>query len=151
MKFSWGSPFKRKSGTAADSNQGKGLGKAQDKNQGKGNAHRAQKAASGRIGTSGRAKAAPRADQHPFRSVSVYSRDLNCCAAAKRIDGHKFLAAHAPELPLGGCSNQGRCSCRYRHYLDRRSDTRRDEDFGLPNRNYIVNERRSRKDRRRTV
>ena len=87
--------------------------------------------------------------KQPFSAVSVYSRDLTLCEAAKRIDGHKFLAAHAPELPLGGCSQPGRCTCRYRHFQDRRQDTRRDEDYGLPNRNYVVNERRSRGDRRR--
>jgi len=121
MKFSLRSPFKKKdAGTKTRAN-----------GRGKKNAKSAQRTL------------------HPYRAVSIYSRDLTLCEAAKRIDGHKFLAAHAPELPLGGCTQPKGCTCRYRHFQDRRQDTRRDEDYGLPSRNYVVNERRSRGDRRK--
>jgi len=46
---------------------------------------------------------------------------------------------------------KGRCSCRFRHHADRRSDPRRAEDFGLPNNHYFGPEkRRERRGRRAT-
>lgn len=85
---------------------------------------------------------------HPFRAVTVYSRE-NCCQAAKRLKGQRFLANHAPVLPLGGCTQPNQCHCRYRHLTDRREEMRRDTDFGLPGRGAgPQGERRSRRDRR---
>ena len=85
----------------------------------------------------------------PYRAVSIYSNS-ECCPAANRINKTKFLAAHAPTLPLGGCDRKDACRCRYRHYEDRRSDVRRDTDHGLPARLRIEGERRHRKDRRKS-
>jgi hypothetical protein len=82
-----------------------------------------------------------------FQSVSIYSRS-DCCAAAQRITGQKFLAAHAPQLPLGGCSQPEQCRCRYKHMSDRREEMRRDTDNGLPARQMPNGERRNRRDRR---
>ncbi len=84
----------------------------------------------------------------PYRAVTVYSK-VECCAAAQRLAGQKFLAAHAPQLPLGGCTQPDTCRCRYRHLQDRRSEVRRDTDHGLPARSYAETERRNRRDRRR--
>ena len=83
-----------------------------------------------------------------FQAVSIYSR-TDCCDAAKRITGQKFLAAHAPQLPLGGCSQPEQCHCRYKHLSDRREEMRRDTDNGLPARQMLNGERRNRRDRRR--
>ena len=91
----------------------------------------------------------PKVQQHPYRGVRVYSKTA-CCDAAQRIKGQKFLAAHAPQLPLGGCSEPERCQCRYKHLSDRRSEMRRDEDHGLPGKPYHI-ERRNRSDRRKAV
>ena len=93
-------------------------------------------------------KRPPKSVAHPYRAVTVYSK-VSCCAAARRLDGQKFLAAHAPRLPLGGCSQPDTCQCRYNHLVDRRQDTRRDADYGLPGRSYSDSERRNRRDRRR--
>lgn len=82
-----------------------------------------------------------------FQAVSIYSRS-DCCEAAQRITGRKFLAAHAPQLPLGGCSQPDQCRCRYKHMPDRREEMRRDTDNGLPARQMLNNERRNRRDRR---
>jgi len=82
-----------------------------------------------------------------FQAVSIYSRS-NCCEAAQRITGRKFLAAHAPQLPLGGCSQPDQCRCRYKHMSDRREEMRRDTDNGLPARQMLNGERRNRRDRR---
>lgn len=91
----------------------------------------------------------PKVQQHPFRGVKVYSK-TECCEAARRISGQKFLAAHAPQLPLGGCDQPERCQCRYKHLSDRRSEIRRDVDHGLPGKP-VHSERRSRSDRRKLV
>ncbi|MEM7099981.1 MAG: hypothetical protein AAF541_17060 [Pseudomonadota bacterium] len=86
---------------------------------------------------------------HPYRAVSVYSQ-AEQCEAAKRLRGTKFLAAHAPTLPLGGCTQNDQCRCKYRHYKDRRSELRRDSDHGMPPRVWLDQERRHRKDRRKS-
>ena len=84
----------------------------------------------------------------PFRSVSIVSTG-RMCAAAERTSKQIFLAAHAPQLPLGGCTNSSSCRCRYKYHADRRQDARRDQDVGLPGRPYGDAERRHRRDRRR--
>jgi hypothetical protein len=95
------------------------------------------------------AKKSPRKGEPlAYRAVTVYSK-IDCCQAAARLEGQKFLAAHAPQLPLGGCSQSERCQCRYRHLEDRRQEVRRDSDHGLPARTYGESERRCRSDRRR--
>ena len=94
-------------------------------------------------------KGKPHSVNHPYRAVTVYGRE-DCCAAAERIRGQKFLAAHAPQLPLGGCTHPNQCRCKYKHMQDRREELRRDADYGLPGRSYVANERRLRRDRRRS-
>ena len=94
-----------------------------------------------------RRSAAPKAVSYPYRAIMVYSR-VACCGAAERLEGQKFLAAHAPKLPLGGCDQPSSCQCRYRHLEDRRQEARRDSDHGLPSRGHVDRERRYRKDRR---
>ena len=89
------------------------------------------------------------AAQFPYRGVRIYNRSQSCCKAGKRIAGQKFLAAHAPQLPLGGCDHPEACQCRYQHLDDRRQEMRRDSDHGLPGRPYNEVDRRYRADRRR--
>ena len=88
-------------------------------------------------------------EEFPYRGVRVYSRSQDCCIAAKRITGQKFLAAHAPQLPLGGCDHPQACQCRYQHLNDRRQEMRRDSDHGLPGSSYNEVDRRYHPDRRR--
>ena len=103
--------------------------------------------------SSARKRSRQRAEQagqnHPYRAVSVYSQQ-DQCDAAKRLRRTKFLAAHAPTLPLGGCTQSEQCRCKYRHYKDRRSDVRRDSDHGMPPRVWLEPERRHRRDRRKS-
>jgi len=42
------------------------------------------------------------------------------CAAAKEIDGKRFLSNAAPHIPLPGCDVVD-CQCRFMHYKDRRA------------------------------
>ena len=84
----------------------------------------------------------------PFRAVVIRSME-NCCEAAERNAGQKFLAAHAPQLPLGTCDKPQQCHCRYKYLNDRRQETRRDEDHGLPGQPYHGENRRFRRNRRK--
>lgn len=86
---------------------------------------------------------------NPFRAVVIHSME-NCCEAAERNVGQKFLAAHAPQLPLGTCDKPQQCHCRYKYLNDRRQETRRDEDHGLPRQPYHGDNRRYRRNRRKT-
>ncbi len=85
-----------------------------------------------------------------FRSVSIRSTGT-MCPAAKRTAGQLFLASAAPQLPLGGCTSKETCRCKYKYYTDRRQDTRRDQDAGLPRRPYHSDDRRYRRDRRKST
>lgn len=43
----------------------------------------------------------------------------HACHAAHAIEGIRFLATEAPKLPLAECDAR-QCTCRYRHFDDRR-------------------------------
>ena len=90
----------------------------------------------------------PRPTRHDFRAVSVHCPP-EACEAAQRTSGRRFLAAYAPQLPLGSCTMPKQCRCRYRHHNDRRFEARRDSDYGLPGQHYHGLERRHRHDRRK--
>ncbi|MGH8223086.1 MAG: hypothetical protein ACREQZ_08935 [Woeseiaceae bacterium] len=59
-----------------------------------------------------------------YQAVSIkYS--ANACAAAKELDGRRFLSGAAPRLPLRDCDVL-ECNCRFVNHKDRRSgDDRR--------------------------
>jgi hypothetical protein len=63
-----------------------------------------------------------------WHAVSVIS-ERYCCDAARALLGRRFLAAEAPRLPLQGCTSGEACTCKYRHYEDRRGQPRRKEDI----------------------
>lgn len=50
------------------------------------------------------------------------------CDSAKKLEGQRFLAAAAPQLPLPGC-DRDRCDCRFQHYDDRRCGRERRSPF----------------------
>lgn len=56
---------------------------------------------------------------NPYHAVSVLAGP-QCCAAARELDGRRFLSSGAPMLPLKACT-QSICQCRYVHHSDRRS------------------------------
>jgi hypothetical protein len=84
----------------------------------------------------------------PFQAISIY-RGISCCALAKKLSEHRFLAKDAPALPLGGCTMPQRCQCRYIKHKDRRAGERRHLDFGLGASMYSGKERRRFSDGRR--
>lgn len=63
---------------------------------------------------------------NPFHAVSIKSPSSGC-AAARSLEGQRFLSAEAPKLPLPGCT-AATCTCRYAHHEDRRQGPRRSSD-----------------------
>lgn len=56
---------------------------------------------------------------NPYHAVSI-EPGSKCCKDARKLEGHRFLAAAAPQLPLPSCG-AAVCECRYLHYNDRRN------------------------------
>jgi hypothetical protein len=55
----------------------------------------------------------------------------DACARATALQDKRFLAREAPALPLKGCTLASACNCMYKHYVDRRTGPRRNEqDIG---------------------
>jgi hypothetical protein len=67
----------------------------------------------------------------PFHSVEIRVTN-DACQAAQNTNGERFLSAEAPPLPLSQCDRPDRCQCRYRHYEDRRGNSRRGAESDLP-------------------
>jgi hypothetical protein len=63
---------------------------------------------------------------NPFHAVSVLAPS-SCCAAARDLEGKRFLSTEAPGLPLKTCT-KATCTCRYAHHDDRRKGPRRASD-----------------------
>jgi len=66
-----------------------------------------------------------------YHAVSIHCANDSCQAAKDKL-GERHLSAEAPLLPLDQCDRPDQCDCRYQHYDDRRGDTRRRSDQGLP-------------------
>jgi hypothetical protein len=84
--------------------------------------------------------AKPRAAK--FHAVSV-EPGHHACAAANSLRGKRFLSTDAPPLPLPQCVCE-QCECRYQHYEDRRTRTRRARDIGTTVDEFAAVERRER-------
>ena len=63
-----------------------------------------------------------------FHAVSI-KFDADACLNAKALQGRRFLASDAPNLPLDNC-DAARCNCRFVHHDDRRSGKDRRSPFG---------------------
>lgn len=63
---------------------------------------------------------------NPFHAVSIRSPSSGC-AAAKELEGKRFLSSEAPVLPVPGCT-AATCICKYMHHEDRREGPRRSSD-----------------------
>ena len=60
---------------------------------------------------------------NPYHAVGI-EPGSKCCQDARKLEGHRFLAAAAPKLPLPKCELAS-CACRYVHHDDRRSNRER--------------------------
>ena len=74
------------------------------------------------------AESVARAKKSPYHAVSVRIGE-SACLAAKTIEGKRFLAAEAPQLPLAECSSGEDCRCRFVHHEDRRAGRDRRSPF----------------------
>lgn len=102
-------------------------------------------------------KKQPRLEQHgqetvdEFHAVSI-KFDADACLHAKALQGRRFLAREAPNLPLDNCDSN-KCSCRFVHHDDRRSGKDRRSPFGSGGMGAVTGrfeaERRQGGDRRR--
>ena len=69
--------------------------------------------------------------QHLFHGIEIEPGE-DACTAARALAGTRFLSDEAPRLPLEHCTCASNCRCVYRHFSDRRTETRRECDEGLP-------------------
>ena len=88
----------------------------------------------------------------PWSAVRLVTHDT-ACARATALTSRRFLAREAPALPLKGCTRAAECNCLYKHFTDRRSGPRRDDDVtgqrNSPGNPRVPSERRAPRDRRR--
>lgn len=67
---------------------------------------------------------------NPWHAVAV-SSSAACCRASVAARHTRYLSTEAPPLPLAGCTQAGSCTCKYKHYSDRRIGPRRTTDRDL--------------------
>lgn len=60
-----------------------------------------------------------------YASAAVVTKDNECCEAAAKISGIRYLTAEVPMLPLEGCTRMDACPCKYQKFSDRRQEDRR--------------------------
>ena len=77
---------------------------------------------------------------NPWHAVSVAPGE-HACALARGETEVRYLSKDAPQLPLKGCELTT-CTCRYRHYEDRRTSRRRAADLWSNGRVWAGQERR---------
>jgi hypothetical protein len=73
---------------------------------------------------------AKKGSQQPWHAVMV-TAPSGACAAAHACKGRRYLSSEAPQLPLPDCTAK-RCECKYRHFADRRGDSRREDGNVAP-------------------
>ncbi len=83
----------------------------------------------------------------PWRAVTIRTGDP-ACAAARRIEGERFLLNQAPPIPLTDCDVED-CTCTYAHFEDRRSGTERRDAYDLRTGTHRLTDEEKRKGERR--
>jgi hypothetical protein len=87
-----------------------------------------------------------------FHAVSI-RYDSSACAAARSMEGRRFLSGAAPKLPLPEC-DVAVCKCRFRHHSDRRTGKDRrniwGQGFGAAATGSFPQEKREGGDRRKS-
>lgn len=82
-----------------------------------------------------------------YQAVSVLACP-HACAAACQVQGQRFLARQAPQLPLSDCTRPSTCRCRYQKFVDRRSLQQRSPYNNLMALSYASHEKRRNRGRR---
>jgi hypothetical protein len=101
----------------------------------------------GRLGKDQKKPASGATAPRPYQSIGIYHGTV-CCAAAKQVEGYRFLARNAPQLPLSDCTMRRACECRYMKFQDRRGGSRRSIEFGLKPTLFAASEKRKKNGRR---
>lgn len=86
---------------------------------------------------------------HLFHGVEIIP-GARPCEAVLALQGERLLSEDAPRLPLSECPCSQRCGCKYKHYVDRRTQVRRESDEGLPPRSHYPQDKRDGTGRRVT-
>ena len=66
---------------------------------------------------------------NPYHAVAIVP-GAKACEEARHLMRKRFLSADAPLLPLKNC-DAAKCTCRYQHFQDRRSEPRRVTDGAI--------------------
>lgn len=83
-----------------------------------------------------------------YHAVTVVAT-ARACPAARAIKDVRLLSLEAPRLPVAGCDSPAACECRFQHYSDRRTVSRREpEGTAALRRAFLAPERRNRRGRR---
>ncbi len=77
---------------------------------------------------------------HLFHGIEI-APGARACVTVHDLAHQRLLSDDAPRLPLSGCENPAQCTCKYKHFVDRRTDARRETDEGLPERRHPTNKR----------
>jgi len=85
---------------------------------------------------------------NPWHAVAIVPC-ARACRLARNLSNVRYLSQQAPVLPLADCTIRP-CTCRYRHFQDRRSSPRRDSDVVGSRLGWAGNERRASRGRRST-
>jgi len=85
---------------------------------------------------------------NPWHAVSIIP-SARACRLARSLTNVRFLSQQAPTLPLADCTVRP-CSCRYRHFQDRRTSARRDSEWVGTRMGWAGQERRVSRGRRST-
>ena len=75
------------------------------------------------------ARKAEQTGASPYHAVAIRC-PTNACEAARDSEGERHVSADAPLLPLNECDRPDQCECRYQHYEDRRTGSRRGSGDG---------------------
>jgi hypothetical protein len=67
---------------------------------------------------------------NPWHAVGV-GGGPSCCRASYLARNVRYLSTEAPPLPLAGCTQPKSCTCKYKHFSDRRAGPRRTTDSDL--------------------
>jgi len=88
------------------------------------------------------------ASRRRWHAVAVVACEA-ACKAARALEQKRFLSVDAPRLPLAACDAPV-CECTYRHFADRRQDSRRSDSGPDAAGGAADGERRRGRGRRRT-
>jgi hypothetical protein len=85
---------------------------------------------------------------NPWHAVSIIP-SARACRLVHGFANERFLSRQAPTLPLPDCTVRP-CTCRYRHFQDRRTSSRRDSELVGSRLGWAGHERRVTRGRRGT-